>query len=292
MPARVKDTLRALMLGHWKSEPCYQHQNFAEHRGGHVKSNLEWLVSFLDVNPDCWLLALNCACNVMNLTAEKTLGWCTPQEVATGETPGICILSCFMFWGTVHCARHANKQPGSQKGQEVQGRFVGFAWDTCHALTFPVLTDDTQKVVEHPVLQLANCPENEMRLDENNLRLDKAAGQKLRRKINFTTAGRDPCLTDGFIMKTLVPDDEKMNDAPHPKNDDDSVDTEVGKPASIEKVPDLPENYDEELLSSPVKEEPSEARKGKRGRRTKKDTAPSKEAVIGVTEVLFLFAEV
>jgi len=65
MSARVKDVLRSLMIGHWKSEPCYQHQNFAEHRWGHVKSNLEWLISFLDVDPDCWLLALNCACSVI-----------------------------------------------------------------------------------------------------------------------------------------------------------------------------------------------------------------------------------
>jgi len=70
MSARVKDILRALVIGHWKSEPHCQHQNFAEHRWGHVKLNLEWLMAFLDVNPDCWLLALNCVCSVMNLTAE------------------------------------------------------------------------------------------------------------------------------------------------------------------------------------------------------------------------------
>jgi len=111
-----------------------------------------------------------------------------------------------------------------------------------------------------------------MRLDENNLRLDKAAGQELRRKVNFTTAGRDPCLADGFIMKTIAPDDEKLNDAPRPDNDDDSVDTEIGSPESIENLPDLPKNYDEEMLNPPFKEEPSKALKGKQGRRTKKDT--------------------
>jgi len=97
MSARVKDVLRALMIGHWKSEPHHQHQNFAEHRWGHVKANLEWLMAFLDVDPDCWLLALNCACSVMNLTAEKILGWRTPQEVATCETLDIvsCCSLCF-----------------------------------------------------------------------------------------------------------------------------------------------------------------------------------------------------
>jgi len=112
-----------------------------------------------------------------------------------------------------------------------------------------------------------------MRLDENNLRLDKAAGKELRRKVNFTTAGRDPCLADGFIMKTLVPDEEKLNDVSPPDSDDDSVDTEIGTPESIEKVPDLPENCDEEILNDPTEEEdPSEMLKGKQGRRKKKDT--------------------
>jgi len=68
--ARVKDILRSLMIGHWKSEPRCQHQNFAEHRQGHVKANLEWLMSFLGVDPDCWSLALNCACSVMKKIAK------------------------------------------------------------------------------------------------------------------------------------------------------------------------------------------------------------------------------
>jgi len=139
-------------------------------------------------------------------------------------------------------------------------------------LTFLVLADDTQKVIKQSVPRLADCPENEMRLDENNLRLDKAAGQELRRKANFTTAGRDPCLADGFIVKTPVPDEEKLNDVSPPDNDDDSVETEIGTPESIEKAPDLPENCDEEILNHPTEEEePSEMLKGKRGRRKKKD---------------------
>jgi len=84
--------------------------------------------------------------------------------------------------------------------------------------------------------------------------------------VNFTTAGRDPCLADGFIMKTSVPNEEKLNDASPPDCDDDSVDTEIGTPESIEKAPDLPENHDEEILNHPTKEEePSEMLKGKQG---------------------------
>jgi len=88
---------------------------------------------------------------------------------------------------------------------------------------------------------------------------------------SIPTAGRDPCLADGFIMKTSVPDEDKLNDASPPEGDDDSVDAEIGTPDSIDKVPDLPENYDEELLDPPIEEEPSDMLKGKRGRRKKRD---------------------
>jgi len=50
-------------------------------------------------------------------------------------------------------------------------------------------------------------------------------------------------------MKILVPNEDKLNNVSPPEGDDDSVDTEIGTPDSIEKVPDLPENYDEELLN-------------------------------------------
>jgi len=73
-------------------------------------------------------------------------------------------------------------------------------------------------------------------------------------------------------MKTLVPNEDKLNDVSPPEGDDDSVDTEIGTPDLIEKVPDLPENYDEELLNPPIEEEPSKTLKGKPGRRKKKDT--------------------
>jgi len=169
MLSRVKDVLWALMIGHWNSEPCCQHQNFAEHRWGHIKSNLEWLIAFLDVDPDCWLLALNHACTVMNLTAERSLGWRPPMEVAAGITQGISTLLHFMFWDIACCARCANKQPGSQKGQEMHGRFVGFTFDVGHALAFLALTEDARKVIKRSVLRLDNLPENEIRMDRNNL---------------------------------------------------------------------------------------------------------------------------
>ena len=103
MSARVKDILRASMIGHWKSEPCCQHQNFAEHRRGHIKANLEWLMSFLDVDPGCWLLALDCVRNVMNLTAERALGWRTPWRWRQDKPP-TSAFHCASCSGTLSAA--------------------------------------------------------------------------------------------------------------------------------------------------------------------------------------------
>jgi hypothetical protein len=277
--ARVKDILRALLIGHWKSEPYYQHQNFAEHRWGHIKANLEWLMAYLDVDPDCWLLALRYVCDVMNLTSERILGWRPPAEVATGLTQDISILLFFMFWDVVYCTRYANEQPGSTKGQETRGRFVGFAWDVGHALTFLVLTDDTRTVIKRSKLRLADCPENEVRLDDNNLRLDQAAGQAIKRKVTFRTEGRDPCLAEGFTMKTLVPNLEKMSDTRNPEDigtSDEEEEPEMdeeerGAPIPVEDVPEIPENMDKDIDS--MRNVPDiQMGLPKRGKREKKDT--------------------
>ena len=85
----------------------------------------------------------------MNMTAEKSLGWRTPLQVLTGETTDISMLLCFVFWDRVCVKRYKDKshsgQIGSEESNEMSGRFVGFAWNVGHALTFQILADDTKK---------------------------------------------------------------------------------------------------------------------------------------------------
>jgi hypothetical protein len=96
-----------------------------------------------------------------------------PLEILTGKTVDISILLCFLFWDVVYVERYEDSiyhgQPGSVKSTEIRGRFVGFAWSVGHALTFKVLTDDTQRIIHRSRLRLAK----EM---ENNLKLDVEAG--------------------------------------------------------------------------------------------------------------------
>ena len=171
--ARVKDILRALIIDDWQSEANYQHQNFAERRWQHVKKNLNWYMNHRNVDPEAWLLCIIWIADVMNHTAEKSLGWRMPLEVLTGETVDISILLCFLFWDVVYVSRYKDKSykglPGSAKSSEIRGRFVGFAWSVGHGLTFKVLTDDSKRIICRSRLRLANE-------GENNLKLDMEAG--------------------------------------------------------------------------------------------------------------------
>ena len=137
------DLLRAMCIDAWQSEPHYQHQNFAEHRWHHFKRNIQWIMNLRNVDPEAWLLAAEWVADIMNHTAEKSLGWRPPLEVLLGQTVDISICLSFMFWDIVYVARHKDKeyagQVGSIKSDEISGRFVGFSWDVGHALTFKIL---------------------------------------------------------------------------------------------------------------------------------------------------------
>ena len=109
----------------------------------------------------------------MNLTAEKSLGWRVPLEVLTGQTQDISILLVFGFWDVVYVPRYPDRdysgQPGEQKSSEIRGRFVGFSKHVGHALTFKILTDDTQRIIHRSRVRLA-------KEGVNNLKLDVEAG--------------------------------------------------------------------------------------------------------------------
>ena len=91
------------------------------------------------------------------------------MELLQGQTPDISILLVFLFWDVVYISHHKDDkysgQIGSQKSSEVRGRFVGFAWDVGHALTFKVLTDDSKKILCRSRLRLAKAIENNLKLD-------------------------------------------------------------------------------------------------------------------------------
>lgn len=173
MSNRVLDILRSMCIGHHKSEPNYQHQDFAEHRWRHCKGNVNHWMNFRNVPENAWFLCTEWVADVMNHTAEKSLGWRPPLQVLTGQTVDISCMLIFLFWDVVYVTRHKDSQyngeVGSTKSSEIRGRFVGFAWDVGHALTFKILTDDTKKIICRSRVRLAKD-------GENNLKLEAEAG--------------------------------------------------------------------------------------------------------------------
>ena len=170
MSRRVKDILRALCIDDWQSEPHYQWQNHAERRWKHFKKNIQWYMNLRNVPGNCWFLAAQWIADIMNLTAEKSLGWRTPLEVLTGETQDISIVICgFMFWDVVYIPRYEEKGYRSVIGRdtpnEIRGRFVGFSWDVGHAMTFKILTDDTKKIICRSRVRLAKEGEHNLMED-------------------------------------------------------------------------------------------------------------------------------
>ena len=170
---RVGEILRALCIDDWQSEANYQHQNFAEHRWKFLKKNTQWHMNWRNVPAHGWLLCAQWVADVMNHTSERSLQWRPPLEVLTGQTIDISILLVFLFWDVVHVTRHNDTQCrgqlGSQKSSEMRGHIVGFAHDVGHALTFKILTCDTNRIINRSRVRLAKD-------GENNLKLDKEAG--------------------------------------------------------------------------------------------------------------------
>ena len=126
-------------------------------------------MNWRNVDANAWLLCAKWIADVMNHTAEKSLGWRPPLQVLTGQTIDISIILCFLFWDVVYCTRYKDKhfhgQVGSSKSSEIHGRFIGFAWDVGHVLTFKILTDDTNKVICRSRIRLSKEGINNLKLD-------------------------------------------------------------------------------------------------------------------------------
>ena len=264
---RVAEILRALCVDDWQSEPNYQHQNPAEHRWQHVKRNVEWYMNHRNVPGYAWLLCLSWVADVMNHTAEKSLGWRPPLQVLTGQTIDISILLIFMFWDVVYCSRYEDKQYkgqiGSQKSSEIRGRFVGFSWSVGHALTFMVLTDDTRQIIHRSRLRLA-------KVGENNLKLDRDAGavpERIYIRSKRDDEGDNVRLPTIDMSKTpfdiVFEDDEKedTSDVTQEKGEQHQQTTPDGKPTVPHGEPTTPvvetveENEDDDASYAPSEQD-------------------------------------
>ena len=148
---KVQDILRSLCIDDWQSEPYQQQQNPAERRYQTVKRITSTLMDRTGASADTWFLCMSYVCFVLNHTACKAINWQIPMKVLTGSTPDISPILRFSFYQPVYYAVNEPSFPSDSR--EARGRFVGIAEHVGHAMTFRVLTDDTNKVIDRSLVR-------------------------------------------------------------------------------------------------------------------------------------------
>ncbi len=76
----VQEKMRTLFIRDRQSEPHNKNQNFVERGWQDTQVKYENVMNWSGATSECWLLALKCACFIMNRVAIESLNWRTPFE--------------------------------------------------------------------------------------------------------------------------------------------------------------------------------------------------------------------
>ena len=156
---KVNDVLRHLCIRDTQSEPHQQNQNPAERRYRDVKFNAQRVMNMSGAPAFTWLLCMQYVCFIMNRMALGSLGWRTPFEKLTGQTPDISMIYRFKFYDRVYFKR-VDSRGEDDASDESAGRFVGFSDTVGHMMTYKVLDELTNKVIHRSRIRLATLDPN------------------------------------------------------------------------------------------------------------------------------------
>ena len=162
---KVQDILQNYIIKDWQSEPHQQHQNAAERRYQDVKRLANTLLDRTGAPPSLWFLALTYVCMILNYTSNASIDHAIPIQVLTGTTPDISSLLQFDWYEPVYYK--TEESHFSSMSNEKQGHFVGISEHVGCALTFMILTDDTQKIIHRSIVCTATDP-NSQNMRESN----------------------------------------------------------------------------------------------------------------------------
>ena len=141
---KVLNILRSLFVKSWQSEPHQQQQNPVERRWQTVKNATNRVMDRVGAPACTWLLALLYVCFLLNHMYDTTIRN-VPLTALSGVTVDISPLLRFHFYQEVYYKLHESEFPSSSK--EGIGHFVGISEHVGHAMTFKILTKDTNKVI-------------------------------------------------------------------------------------------------------------------------------------------------
>ena len=199
---QLKNVLRMLMIDDHQSEPHQQRQNFAERGWNDTKSLTDKILNISGAPADCWLLAAQYVCYLMNHTAYKSIGWRTPMEWLLGYTPDISVLLQFRFYEPVYYSNHGATFPGDSS--ECIGRFVGVSENVGHPMTYKILTAQG-KIISRAVVRTAtkDGPYRNLRA-ERAVEDDEEDDPEVAQRSEAFRKSFERDLTDGF---TPLPED-------------------------------------------------------------------------------------
>jgi hypothetical protein len=152
---RVKQNLRPLCISAWHSEPYHGNQNLAENRYATIKTTTNRVLNLSDDPADTWLLALMYVCLLLNHLASSALGWKTPIQALTGQTPDISKFLHFSFYEPVYYHLYYNTYPSASNKE--QGWWVGVATHVGDELAYKILTQK-QRVIYRSAIRSAMYP--------------------------------------------------------------------------------------------------------------------------------------
>ena len=96
----------------------------------------------------------------MNRLATPALNWETPIQRVFGQKPDISSLLQFRWFEPVYYLDEHHHHSYPSKSPEKKGRWVGVAETKGDALTYWILTDDTDQVIARSAVRSALDPDN------------------------------------------------------------------------------------------------------------------------------------
>jgi hypothetical protein len=110
---RDKQSLSALFISLWYSEPYLENQNFAENRYATINATTNRVMNFSVAPATTWLLALCYVCLLLNHLASAALGWISPEQVLTGQRPDISKFLHYSFYEPVYYHAYSDTFPAA-----------------------------------------------------------------------------------------------------------------------------------------------------------------------------------
>jgi hypothetical protein len=147
----------------WQSEPHQQHQNPAERRYQTIKN----CTIRTGAPANTWLLALQYVCFLLNHMYNTTLQ-AVSLTCLKGVTVDISVLLRFHFWQHVYFKLSESSFPSGSKA--ALGHVVGISEHCGHALTYKLLSSESDAIIYHSLL----CPATP---DDANVRAFMSGGE-------------------------------------------------------------------------------------------------------------------